>query len=287
MPQGGGLVSDGLSALALAGAELSGVELTGLAIMSLIVGIVGGIVGIALGVVRLPIMTAVGIDPLIAASTNLFVSVLGSIAGSWPAILQNRIVYRIVLVIGIPAIGGSFVGGLYADIISRTVLLTIVAMLLVWSSTMMIVRAIAELRNRLASSEDGDPSTGRGDLNRKTVARESFVGFGIGVIGGAVGLALGVLRMPALIHVLKMKPSLAAGTNLALTILVGSSGFSGHLLRGRVDWMLVSAIGIPAMTGMFAGSRMGGNVDPAKLRLVVGIVLLVVSPLVFFDAFLG
>lgn len=273
--------------LALAGGDLSGLQLTGLAVMSLIVGIVGGIVGIALGVVRLPVMTAIGIDPLIAASTNLFVSVLGSVAGSWPAILQNRIVFRVVVVIGIPAIAGSFVGGLYADIVSRTVLLTIVALLLVWSSSMMILRAMSEIKNRTISSEDADPAIGRGDLSPRTVARESFVGFGIGVIGGAVGLALGVLRMPALIHVLKMKPSLAAGTNLALTILVGSSGFTGHLLRGRVDWLLVSAIGIPAMIGMFAGSRMGGDVDPARLRLVVGIVLLAVSPLVFFDAFWG
>ena len=36
--------------LALVGSDLSGVQLTGLIIMSLVVGIVGGIVGIALGV---------------------------------------------------------------------------------------------------------------------------------------------------------------------------------------------------------------------------------------------
>ena len=93
--------------------------------------------------------------------------------------------------------------------------------------------------------------------------------------------------MPALVHVLKMKPALAAGTNLALTILVGLSGFAGHLISGRVDWLLSAAVGIPAMVGMFAGSRMGGHVDPTKLRLVVGIVLLIASPLVFFDAFWG
>ena len=281
-------MGEGLTTLALVGADLSGVELIGLAIMSLIVGVVGGIVGIALGVVRLPVMTAIGVDPLIAASTNLFVSVLGSFAGSWPAILQNRIVFRVVVIIGIPAIAGSFVGGLYADLISRTVLLTIVALLLVWSSFMMIRRARSELRGNTALQEDdSDPSAGRGDFNQKTIARESALGFAIGLIGGAVGLALGVLRMPALIHVLKMRPSLAAGTNLALTILVGSSGFTGHLIRGRVDWLLVLVIGIPAMIGMFVGSRMSGNVNPAKLRLVVGLVLLVVSPLVFYDAFWG
>ena len=272
--------------LALVGGDLSGVQLTGLIVMSLVVGIVGGIVGIALGVVRLPVMTAIGLDPLIAASTNLLVSVLGSVAGSWPAILQNRIVFRVVVIIGIPAVIGSFIGGLYADLVSREVLLTIVALLLVWSSVAMIIRALAELRNRTESGED-DPTAGRGELNPKTVARESVLGLGIGVIGGAVGLALGVLRMPALVHVLKMKPALAAGTNLALTILVGLSGFTGHLISGRVDWLLAAAVGLPAMVGMFAGSRLGGDVDPTKLRLAVGVVLLIVSPLVFFDAFWG
>ncbi|SVA56768.1 uncharacterized protein METZ01_LOCUS109622, partial [marine metagenome] len=46
--------------LALFGSDLTTVQLIGLAVMSLLVGIVGGIVGIALGVVRLPVMTAVG-----------------------------------------------------------------------------------------------------------------------------------------------------------------------------------------------------------------------------------
>ena len=114
--------------------------------------------------------------------------------------------------IGIPAVAGAFVGGLYADAVSRDVLLTIVAVLLVWSSVAMIIRAAAELRNRTATGED-DPSAGRGDLSSRIVTRESVLGFGIGLIGGAVGLALGVLRMPALVHVLKMKPTLAAGTN--------------------------------------------------------------------------
>jgi uncharacterized membrane protein YfcA len=274
------------STLAIVGNELSGVQLTGLIVMSLIVGVVGGIVGIALGVVRLPVMTAVGLDPLVAASTNLIVSVMGSVAGSWPAILQNRIVYRVVIVIGIPAVIGSFFGGLFANQVDRVYLLTIVALLLVWSSVAMIIRARVELSSRTPAGED-DPTAGRGDLNAKTVTRESVLGFGIGLIGGAVGLALGVLRMPALVHVLKMKPALAAGTNLALTILVGLSGFTGHLISGRFDWLLITAIGIPAMIGMFAGSRMGGDVDPTKLRLVVGVVLLAVSPLVFFDAFFG
>jgi uncharacterized membrane protein YfcA len=43
-------------------------------------------------------------------------------------------------------------------------------------------------------------------------------------------------------------------------------------------------VGTAATIGMFVGSRLTGRVEPAKLRLVVGIVLLLVAPVVLLDA---
>ena len=56
-------------------------QLTLMAVISLVVGLSGGIVGIALGVIRLPMLTFFGVDPLIAAGTNLMISVMGSTIG--------------------------------------------------------------------------------------------------------------------------------------------------------------------------------------------------------------
>lgn len=271
-----------LAASSSANDEVSGLTLIALGILSLAIGLIGGLVGIALGVIRLPAMTLLGVDPLVAAGTNLFVSAVSSLAGSWPAILENRVAFRVVFLLGVPAFIGSLIGGLYADIAPIWLLLSAVSVFLVWSSISLIVQAYNELK--VEKSARAARATYDGTLTKKTVVREGTVGMVIGLVGGAVGVALGVLRMPALVQVLKMDPGLAAGTNLIITVLVSISGFAGHLIGGRNDWTLVAVVGTTATIGMFTGSKVTHRVEPAKLRLVVGIVLLLVAPVVFWDA---
>ena len=262
--------------------DLSLLTLIGLGVMSLVVGLIGGLVGIALGVIRLPAMTLLGVDPLVAAGANLFISAVSSIAGSWPAILENRVAFRVVILLGVPAFIGSLIGGLYADVAPVWLLLSAVAAVLVWSAISLIVQAYGELKVDKAARKQ--MATYDGTLSAKTIVREGSLGAVIGLVGGAVGLALGVLRMPALVQVLKMEPGVAAGTNLIITVLVGVSGFAGHLIGGRNDWTLIAVVGSTAAVGMFIGSKMTYRVEPAKLRLFVGVVLLFVAPLVFWDA---
>lgn len=268
---------------AAAGDDFSVTILIALGVMSLAIGAVGGVVGIALGVIRLPAMIALGVDPLVAAGTNLLVSVVSSTAASWPALVQKRVVPRVVIVLGVPAMIGSLIGGLYADSAPIWLLLATVSAFLLWSSISLITRSVAILRHGAVSGY-ADANGGRGEMTTKTVVREGALGMVIGLVGGAVGLALGVLRMPVLVHILKMDPALAAGTNLVITVFVGLAGFTGHLIEGRVDWTLVLVVGGTATVGMYFGSLVTGKFDPVKLRLAVGLVLLIVAPFVLFDA---
>jgi uncharacterized membrane protein YfcA len=270
------------SASSPTGDELSALTLVGLGVMSLAIGLIGGLVGIALGIIRLPAMTMFGVDPLVAAGANLFISALSSIAGSWPAILENRVAFRVVILLGVPAFIGSLIGGLFADVAPIWLLLSAVSVFLVWSAISLIVQAYNELK--IDKAKRRQVATYDGTLSSKTIVREGSLGAAIGLVGGAVGLALGVLRMPALVQVLKMDPATAAGTNLIITVLVGISGFVGHLIGGRNDWTLIAVVGGTAAVGMFIGSKMTHRVEPAKLRLFVGVVLLFVAPLVLWDA---
>ncbi len=262
--------------------EISTLTLVALGILSLSIGLIGGLVGIALGVVRLPAMTLLGVDPLVAAGTNLFVSAVSSLAGSWPAILENRVAFRVVFLLGVPAFIGSLIGGLFADVAPIWLLLGAVSVFLVWSSITLIVQAYNELK--VEKSARAALATYDGTLSKKTVIREGTVGMVIGLVGGAIGVALGVLRMPALVQVLKMDPAVAGGTNLIITVLVSISGFVGHLIGGRNDWTLVAVVGSTAAVGMFIGSKLTHRIEPARLRMVVGVVLLLVAPVVFWDA---
>ena len=112
---------------------------------SLLIGFIGGCVGIALGVVRVPIMTFLGIDPLVAAGSNLFVTLLGSIGGLWPAFTQKRIVWRVVILVGIPSLFGSFIGALYAGNFSQFILLILIGAILFLSAISIILVSSFEL----------------------------------------------------------------------------------------------------------------------------------------------
>jgi hypothetical protein len=264
------------------GDELSFVTLLALGIISLVSGLVGGLVGIALGVIRLPAMTLLGVDPFLAAGTNLFVSAVSSIAGSWPAILEHRVAYRAVIILGVPAFIGSLIGGFYADFAPVWLLLGAVSVLLLWSAISLVVQAYNELK--VAKTERKQLPAYDGTFSKMTIAREGGIGMVIGLVGGAIGLALGILRMPALVQVLKMDPAMAAGTNLIITVFVSISGFAGHLIGGRNDWTLVLVVGSTATVGMFVGSKLTHRVEPARLRLFIGIVIMAVAPVVLWEA---
>ena len=272
--------------------DLAAWQLSLMAAISLVVGLSGGTVGIALGVIRLPMLTLFGIDPLIAAGTNLMISVMGSTIGTLEAFLDQRVVPSVVLAMGGPAIAGAFIGGYFADKLPIWTLLTVVALLMAWSALFLIAWSIRlmRIRKRYPSARTRRAFTGGGSgngdlrLDAGQVGRESFAGFAIGAVGGAVGLALGVLRMPALLA-MRMDPHKAAGTNLAITVLVGIAGFAGHLLKGGVDWHLIAIVGIPGVIGMYVGTRLANRFDAPGLRLFVGIVVLLVAPAVLFSAF--
>ncbi len=269
--------------------DLTAWQLTLMAVISLAVGLSGGIVGIALGVIRLPMLTFFGVDPLVAAGTNLMISVMGSTIGTLEAFFDQRVVPTVVLAMGGPAIVGAFIGGYFADVVPIWVLLTVVTLLMGWSALFLIAWSlrIMSIRRRYPSARTRRAFTGGGngelELNMKQVGREGAAGFVIGVIGGAVGLVLGVLRMPALLA-MRMDPHKAAGTNLAITVLVGISGFAGHLLKGGVDWHLIAIVGVPGVIGMYVGTRLANRFDAAGLRLIVGIVVLIVAPAVLLSA---
>ena len=262
-------------------------QLVAMAVISLVVGLTGGVVGIALGVIRLPMLTFFGVDPLIAAGTNLLISVMGSAISAGEALIDKRVIPSIVLAMGGPAIVGAFIGGYFADFVPLWLLLVTVAVLMVWSAIWLMYWSLRVINLRRRYPQVRQRSVMRGveyqGVNASRAAREGIAGIVIGIIGGAVGLVLGVLRMPALLA-MRIDPHKAAGTNLAITVLVGVSGFGGHVLRGEVEWALVLIVGIPGTLGMYIGTKMANRFDAVGLRLIVGIVVLLVAPFVVFGA---
>jgi len=115
---------------------------------------------------------------------------------------------------------------------------------------------------------------------------EGIIGLAIGLLGGAVGLILGSLRLPALITILRINPRVAAGSNLVIGFLMGGLGWVGHVAQGQVDYPVLFLMAATGMLGTYYGARLTGTLSLRNLLILMGLVLLVVGGLLLWDSYI-
>jgi uncharacterized membrane protein YfcA len=260
-------------------------QLVFLTILSFGVGILGGFVGLALGTMRLPVLLLMGIPLPIAAGTNIAVSALASLTGSIRHFREGRINFQVVATMGIPAVLGAFIGGFAGGLVSETIIVGLAGIFVMWQG----IELIFASRRQEGSPASTQLSTSVRKPTFPSMQRywiESVIGLGIGLLGGAVGLILGSIRLPTLVNFLKMNPRIAAGTNMVIGLFMGLAGFIGHGIQNHMHIPLLIGMGIAAMVGSALGARLTGKVSRKTLVLSMGCVLLPVGILLMVDAIL-
>jgi uncharacterized membrane protein YfcA len=224
-----------------------------------VAGFLGSVVGLVLGSLRLPAILLASGSPATAAGTNIAVSAVAALSGGLTHARAGRVSWRIVAWMTPPSIVGAFVGGYFGHLIPSGLLLGVIAVVLLWSG----LDLVFELRAAPESHRPRVAATVSGGL--------------IGLLGGAVGLILGTLRMPALLRSVGLSPHSAVGTNLVVGFFLGAAGFAGHLVRGEVDWPVLAAGVAGAVPGAWLGARSTGRIDEPTLKRLIGIALIAVA----------
>lgn len=252
-------------------------------VLSFGVGIIGGAVGLALGTMRLPFLLLSGMPPPLAAGTNILVSTLSAITGSYRHYREGRVDLYVVAVQGIPAVVGAFIGGFGSGWVHEGLLILLAGALVAWQGVELWLRAIKV--ERKTAFLIAEKATGFARWSAGRVAAEAAVGFGVGLLGGAVGLILGTLRLPALITILNIDPRIAAGSNLVIGFLMGGFGWIGHVVRAEVDYPILMLMGATGMAGTSYGARLTGKISIRSLLYLMAVVLLLVGTLLIRAAF--
>ena len=255
--------------------------------VSFLVGVFGGFVGLALGTIRLPAMLLLGMPAPIAGGTNILVSGLASLTGALRHLREGRVNKRIVLVMGVPALIGALIGGFFSDAAPEGLLILLAGLLVFWQG----VEFLIMVRERTREASDAPTLFGAGlegspgIFSPKRMSAEAAIGLGVGLLGGAVGLILGSIRLPALVRILRVDPRIAAGTNLFIGVLMGSAGWVGHVVQGQVDYTLLALMGGAAMIGSYYGAKLTGRVRLTMLILAMGVALILVGAVLFVQGF--
>lgn len=103
-----------------------------------------------------------------------------------------------------------------------------------------------------------------------------LVSFVLSLIGSAVGMVLGHLRLPLLVAFLG-SPVSGASTNLAISGLGALAGSVRHLRGGRVSLAALALVGIPSALGAVGGMLLFVKVNRFWAHITLGLLLLVLG----------
>jgi uncharacterized membrane protein YfcA len=288
-----------------------------LVLLGFVVGFVGGMVGIVLGVLRLAFII-LGVESSfspsssssssssssvsVAAGTNIGVSTFGAAAAAIRHFRQKNISLQTFLIMAATGSIGGFFGSVFTKYIPVTLLLGLIAIIVLYEAFVIIKSSRKKKDEEMRRSNNNNldlihgpssalrsspsnPSNISGVPNKQFIFTESLIGFGIGFVGGLVGLIIGSIRLPAMIFVLKMETKVAIGTNLAASSLTGAASLVGHLINGNVDFLIMITMGPAAMLGGYMGAKYTNRFSEGSLKLIIGIVLIVVTGFIIWRIF--
>jgi uncharacterized protein len=226
------------------------------------VALAGGLVGLVLGNIRLPLVLLLASSPAAGAGANIGISGVAALTAATVHVRAGRVNWRLFAWMAPPSIGGALAGGYLSGLLPEDVLLVIIGALLLYFG-------IDLLRPKRAPTERPRDAQHSLDIRAAVVT-----GAIIGVLGGLVGLILGALRMPALLRYVGEVPARAVGTNLAVGVCVGAAGVIGHTPEG-VDWDLLAIGAAASVPGALLGARLTGRLSERQLLRAIGVVLVV------------
>lgn len=241
-----------------------------LAVWSFVVALAGGLVGLVLGNLRLPVMLLVASSPAAGAGANLAVSAVSAATASVAHVRAGRINWRLVAWMGPPSIAAAVAGGWLAGEVPRRALLVGIAAVLLLSGVQLLRRP-----DRVVSRDGGTL-----DIRAAVLG-----GAAIGLLGGFVGLILGSLRMPALLRLVGEVPARAVGTNVTVGVGVGVSGALGHGFSVAPDLTAALVGALASIPGALLGARLTGRLSERQLVRAIGAVLLVAGAATAAEAF--
>jgi uncharacterized protein len=252
---------------------LDPLELIAVAVWSFAVSFAGGVVGLVLGNLRLPLIVLVGSSPAAAAGANVAISGAAALTSAYAHWRGGRVNWRLFAWMAPTSLAGAIIGGVIAGLLPERILLGAISLVVFYG-------AVEVARYKRPEGGEARPTTTELFLNA------ALIGFGVGLLGGFVGLILGSLRLPAMVKWAGVGPYGAVGTNAAVGVVVGIGGLLGHLPSG-VDWEILGVGAAAAMPAAYLGARFTGRLDERHLIQAMAVVLVISAAAMGAQAIFG
>ena len=231
-----------------------------------IVGICVGLLGSGGSILNIPILIYLAKESeKVAIAESLVIVGLIALFAAIPYARNHLIVWRSVLLFGIPGMVGSYIGASLSKYVSSVFQLTFLAII-------MFIAAYFMFR----------PHQTRPYLSNRKNWKMINEGFLIGILTGLLGVGGGFLIVPSLILLGGLRIHKAVGTSLVIIAMKSSTGYLRYhdvlaSLGLSFNWKLIWMFTGLGIAGSFVGSFISGKISQSTIQRVFAVSLILVG----------
>ncbi|MEM2440094.1 MAG: sulfite exporter TauE/SafE family protein [Candidatus Bathyarchaeia archaeon] len=243
-------------------------------LFGLLLGVAAGLIGVGGGEFRIPVLLyVIGLPVITAIAVNLLVGLLTVVVSflrRFQLGLLNSHSVNIALFMSATSIIGAYVGALLTDRMPEKPLKKLLAAFLVIVGLKIGLEPFVDVPVTFTIT--------LGFMEEALLA--ALIGLAIGIISGALGVAGGEFRIPALIYIFSLDIVAAGTASLFVSIPTVASGFLKHHNMGHMNKnavLIAIAMGVGSVVGALIGASYAGVVEKDILKVLLGVILVLAT----------
>jgi uncharacterized membrane protein YfcA len=266
-------------------------------LMSLGASALGGMLGMAGGILVVPFLTGFGIDIRTAIATSI-VSVIACSCASAPAFLRRKLTnVRLAIVLELATTLGALSGVFLLGVVPASLLFLLFAVILLLSALQMLVRRTAPQSLVLASptgwgtrlrlhSSYPDPASGT-DVPYvvSRVPMAMMLMYAAGLVSALLGIGSGVLKIPAMDTALRLPLKVSTATSNFMIGVTAAASAGAYFVRGDIVPAIAGPVALGSVVGAVLGARILIAMPSERVRLLFVAVLLLLAVRMSLEAF--
>lgn len=262
-------------------------------VLSIVIGVLGSMLGIGGGVFLIPMLTAIVGLPIKTAIGASIVSVIATSTAAGAVYIGRGITHsRLAMVLEIATTLGALAGGFTAVLLSPNILAGIFGAVLLYVAFSM---GLGFKNKKFQPNGTGFLVTSYEDpLTAETITYGAHhLGAGMaasflaGNVSGLLGIGGGVIKVPVMNLIMGIPLRAAIATSNFMIGITAATSAIIYYQHGYIDPTVAVPTALGILIGAQAGSRLGGKIRSESLKKIFSVVLVLFAVIMFVKAFTG
>lgn len=262
-----------------------------LLIIGLLVGILGTIIGAGGGFILVPILILIFPEKTPEEITGISLAVVffNSLSGTYAYHKMKRTDYGSGLIFAISTLPGAILGTLVVALISKNIFNLFFGLILIALASYLFIKPLNSNDNNLNKKDN--------IINKETTKKENItithkkwpgflINLTIGFISTILGIGGGIIRVPALVHLLNFPVHIATATSQFIVVIMSFSSSILHLINGNITKNLIPilTLSITAIIGAQIGARLSNKFHDTNIIRILAMALTLIGVRMIFKS---